>query len=70
MEKRKLKLAATSFIFRSVAADFSLRFSTSYQPDLVLHLIKQALLQTARPSGAKTGSVGVKLFVVTAYPQK
>ena len=26
MEKRKLKLAATSFIFRFVAADFSLRF--------------------------------------------
>ncbi len=35
-----------------------------------LHPIKQALLQTGRPSGAKAGSVGAKLFVVTGYPQK
>ncbi len=34
-ETRKLKLAATFFIFKFVAADFSLRNSTSNHPDLV-----------------------------------
>ena len=38
-KKRKLKLAATFFIIRDVAADFSLRETTSKLSDLVLYNI-------------------------------
>ncbi len=46
VEKRKLKLAATFFIFKFVVADFSLRNSTNNHPDILSWVTGFSLLIT------------------------